>query len=368
VSKNAPAFAYGALLDAVRGVTWPARRRASGTLPGSHRSNRRSAAVELSEFRAYRQGDEPKGLDWKLLARTDRAFVRLADERAVLRSVLVVDASASMAFPEGARSKWEYARAIAIALASIAHAAGDPVGAVVAAGDGVRVVEPRSRAGTVAQLAQGLAGKADGRGDLVGALRQVQHLLAGRVVVLSDFLSDEEDVRRIARELVAGGVEVHGVHIVAAEELDPGTAPALYADPEDPAQRHMFNAGARAEYRERFAHWRQETARSWRLAGASWTGISTAETPACRWRGVPVAPAAPHRPRAATAAHGALHSRPGSDAGRALGAVVGYGAPGDTHCNGADPGAGDGGTALDVAAAGDRTTGTDGPIARRDGG
>ena len=75
---------YGALLDTVRGLAWPSRRRASGVLPGAHESRRRGTSPELSEYRAYRQGDDPKQLDWKLLARTDRAFVRLAEERSIL--------------------------------------------------------------------------------------------------------------------------------------------------------------------------------------------------------------------------------------------------------------------------------------------
>src|SRR3954467_2601545 len=113
---------YGELLDAVRGVRWPAARRVGGATLGAHPSKLRGNSSEFSEFRPYRQGDDPRRIDWRLLARSDRAYVRLTTDRATLRTAIVVDASASMAFPAGSLDKWVRGREIAIGLASIAHA------------------------------------------------------------------------------------------------------------------------------------------------------------------------------------------------------------------------------------------------------
>src|SRR5688572_15375797 len=100
---------YGALLDAVRGVRWPARRAVAGGAPGVHRARSRGIAPEFAEYRPYRQGDDPRRIDWKLLGRSDRAFIRLAPDHAILGTTFVVDASASMAFPIGSDrvGKWE---------------------------------------------------------------------------------------------------------------------------------------------------------------------------------------------------------------------------------------------------------------------
>src|SRR5687767_16014084 len=92
---------YGPLLEALRGVQWPSRRPVGGALPGTHQSRLRGSAPELSEYRPYRQGDDPRRLDWRLLARSDRAFIRLSSDRAVLPTMLVLDASASIDFPRG---------------------------------------------------------------------------------------------------------------------------------------------------------------------------------------------------------------------------------------------------------------------------
>src|SRR5437899_10362725 len=115
---------YGALLDAVRGVRWPAVRRVAGATLGAHPSRLRGNSSEFSEFRPYRQGDDPRRVDWRLLARSDRAFVRLTTDRATFSTSMIVDASASMAFPSPALDKWRLARELAVGLASVAHGEG----------------------------------------------------------------------------------------------------------------------------------------------------------------------------------------------------------------------------------------------------
>ena len=121
----------GSLLDAVRGVKWPALRAVTGALPGAHQSRMRGSAPELSEYRAYRQGDDPRRIDWRLLARSDRAYIRLAEDRSVVQTIVVVDATASMAFPVESLAKWRTACDIAVGLAAVAHSARDPVGVII---------------------------------------------------------------------------------------------------------------------------------------------------------------------------------------------------------------------------------------------
>ena len=85
----------------------------------------------MSEYRVYRQGDDPKRIDWRLLARSDRAYIRLAEDRSIVSTLIVVDATASMAFPPDTLGKWKAACEIAIGLAAVAHASRDPVGLVI---------------------------------------------------------------------------------------------------------------------------------------------------------------------------------------------------------------------------------------------
>src|SRR5471030_48329 len=105
---------YGLLLDALRGVRWPAARRVAGATLGAHPSTLRGNSSEFSEFRPYRQGDDPRRVDWRLLARSDRAYVRLTTDRATFRTSIVLDASASMAFPLPGVAKWRLARELSV--------------------------------------------------------------------------------------------------------------------------------------------------------------------------------------------------------------------------------------------------------------
>ena len=146
---------YGSLLDAVRGVRWPAARRVGGATLGAHPSRLRGNSSEFSEFRPYRQGDDPRRVDWRLLARSDRAYVRLTTDRATLRTAVLVDASASMAFPLPDLTKWVRAREIAVALAAVAHAEADPVGLTIASESPVTLT-PRARRSVIVEMIRAL--------------------------------------------------------------------------------------------------------------------------------------------------------------------------------------------------------------------
>src|SRR2546428_3081341 len=92
-----------------------------GFLSGLHRSPFRGFSVEFTEHRPYQPGDEPRYLDWKILARADRLFVKQFEEETNLRAMLLVDASRSMAWrgtPERL-TKPPYAARLAAAAAPV---------------------------------------------------------------------------------------------------------------------------------------------------------------------------------------------------------------------------------------------------------
>src|SRR6188768_2291727 len=79
----------------LRGLRLYARRaRASGGL-GQHLSRSRGAGIEFSQYRPYEQGDEPRRIDWKLYARSDRHYVRESERDSAHTLWLLVDATAS---------------------------------------------------------------------------------------------------------------------------------------------------------------------------------------------------------------------------------------------------------------------------------
>lgn len=261
-------FSYGDVLDQVRGLRWPARMAAAG-LPGRHPSPRRGSSAEFTEYRPYRQGDPVQRIDWKVFARTDRAYIRLADDHAVLATIFVVDASASMGFPEDRHDKYVRACRIATGLASIAHNDGDPVGVIVSAGSGDRTFAPRTRAGVVREIGRTLAAVGPSGGTNVAAALSRAARLGRRVVLISDMLGDFEETLEVAAAERARALELYAVHVLAADELDPPADVAVH-DPEDAAIRRTLSGASRAEYMTRFAAWRASVASRCRAAGVAY--------------------------------------------------------------------------------------------------
>jgi uncharacterized protein (DUF58 family) len=273
------------LFDSLRGLSWPSRRRAMGSLPGTHRSRLRGTAPELSEYRLYRQGDDPRQLDWKLLARSDRAYIRLAEDRSLLATWFVVDASASMAFPAESHDKSQQAMRLTLGLASVALAAGDPVGLLVAHPSPPTRTPARSRRGTLAEMSA-LLGSIAPTGSVALSPLLSDARPGVRLIVVSDFLGDEEPTRKAASALMAAHSDVHAVHVVAREELAPSGQAIRAVDPEDPSVLRPLDDVMRSRYVANFSGWMERTATAWRHAGATWTSVTTDEDPALAVRRV----------------------------------------------------------------------------------
>jgi uncharacterized protein (DUF58 family) len=104
------------------------RHVVEGTLAGRHRSPMRGASPEFAEHRAYIAGDDPKHIDWKVLGRTDRYYIRRYEDETNLRVYLVMDRSHSMGYGSDGRTKYDYACRLAAAIGYVVVKAKDSVG------------------------------------------------------------------------------------------------------------------------------------------------------------------------------------------------------------------------------------------------
>ncbi len=271
---------FAELLDAVRGIRWLANVRLRSGNPGAHVSRLRGASAEFMEYRPYRQGDFPGRIDWKLFARSDRAYIRLSNDHAVLPTIFVLDASASMAFPERTHAKWKQAASAAVGLASVARNGGDPVGLVLPGEEGGVQLRPGTRLSVLQEMIRAVADRVPaGSAPLAAAVSGISRS-AGRIVIISDFLGDTDDLVAAAARCALSGCEVHALHIVAAEELSPSGSFQLVRDPEDKSIRRPLSEGTLDQYLEGFARWRDEVARDLANAGVHYTMSVAGEEPA----------------------------------------------------------------------------------------
>jgi uncharacterized protein (DUF58 family) len=244
--------------------------------PGSHRSNRLGRSPEFTEYRAYRPGDDLRRLDWKLFGRTDRLFLRIADDHAALRTSIIVDASASMRFPVEGYGKWEHACGIALGLTSVAIADGDAVGISVATSGGEQMIPPRRRRDVLQDMAELFQSvEAGGEVSVAGAVERL--VSSPRLVVITDFLGEAEGALGALRVAAATGAEIFAVHVVAASELDPPDRAFMASDPERPEFRRAMSPESRASYLESFAAWRDKIASELHAMNGHYRLTSTAD-------------------------------------------------------------------------------------------
>jgi uncharacterized protein (DUF58 family) len=240
----------------------------------------RGISAEFTEYRPYRQGDDLGRIDWKLFGRSDRAYIRLSNDRAILPTSIVLDASASMDFPVTTHAKWNFATQLAIGLAAVARSSADPVGLVIAGAAGMNQLPPRTRQGVIHEMLRAVSEtKPAGSEPLSPALTAAMRM-SGRIVIITDFLGDADDMLSNAARAIVGGKEVHAIHIVAPEELDPPRETILVADPEAPDVRRPLNGDARDAYVKAYASWRDTIAHDWSDAGVSYSmAVAGSEAP-----------------------------------------------------------------------------------------
>ena len=75
-----------------------------------------------------RYGDDPRYIDWRVFARSDRYFIKKFEDETNLRCHLLIDHSRSMGYGSGGYTKSQYAGTLAATLAYFLFTQGDAVG------------------------------------------------------------------------------------------------------------------------------------------------------------------------------------------------------------------------------------------------
>jgi uncharacterized protein (DUF58 family) len=210
-----------------------------GFLAGLHRSPRRGFSVEFAEHRMYQPGDDLRYVDWKILGRNDRLYVKQFEEETNLRAMVVCDASRSMAWtgaPGTVLPKLAYAQRLIAALSLILLRQRDATGLITFDDEVRTVLPPRARLSHWHQLLQTLSTLEAGQGTAAEpALRRVVDQLRrrGLVVFVSDLLLDRGLTLKALRFLRHRGHQVLVLHIMdPAEVALGGPAEARFEDPE----------------------------------------------------------------------------------------------------------------------------------------
>lgn len=227
MTMNEPAaYFQPEVLSTISRLELRAQRIVEGFVNGMHKSPYKGLSIEFANHRPYVAGDDIRHIDWRVYAKADRFFIKEYEEETNMRVHLLLDCSGSMAYPEhpGERrmTKWDYAATLAVSMAQLLLYQQDAVGLTLFDHD-VRAQLPVST--SRASLAQFLSivESTDPR-DKTNVKTLFETLAArvprrGMVVVLSDFLTDVDDVASGLRMLRFHGHDVLVLHVLDEDEL-----------------------------------------------------------------------------------------------------------------------------------------------------
>jgi len=174
-----------------------ARQIVEGFLIGLHKSPYHGFSVEFSDHRQYNVGDPLKNIDWKVVARTERYYVKRYEEETNLRCYILFDHSRSMFYQSGSLSKMEYARQLAGALAWLMMSQKDAVGLVTFSNRITQSFLPKAYRSYLAPLFSALLStEPQDTTALLPVLNQMADAIRKRslIILISDLIDEPEAI------------------------------------------------------------------------------------------------------------------------------------------------------------------------------
>jgi len=214
------------VLNKIRRLDLQARLVVEGFISGMHRSPFHGFSVEFAEHREYAPGDDIKHLDWKVLGKTDRLYIKQYEVETNLRAMFLVDISESMRYGEDGRpdrmSKYHYAACVAASLALLLLNQQDAVGLATFDEDLRSVLAPSTNPNHIKTIVHEL--------DVVSlkaktTVEHICHSLAekiprrGMICMVSDLFVDLDGLIRGLRHFRHRNHEVMVLHVMDEDEL-----------------------------------------------------------------------------------------------------------------------------------------------------
>lgn len=263
----------------IRNLELRARVVVEGFWNGIHRSPYHGFSVEFTEYRQYAPGDDPRYLDWRVFARSDRYFIKKFEDETNLRCHLLADQSRSMAFGSLGYTKAEYAATLAATLAHFLYWQGDAVGLLTFHENLIDYLPARHRRGHLRHLMLALERPAAGQAtDVSAPLKRLADIVRkrGLMVIISDFLAPLERIERELLALVACGHEVVVFQVLDPAELDLKFERAsMFQDMESGRVLFIDPSAARKEYKRKLEEHCGQLRTTCQRLGITWRQLST---------------------------------------------------------------------------------------------
>lgn len=229
-----------------------ARTLVDGFVAGLHRSPDFGFSQEFAEYRAYTPGDDLRHVDWNVLARTDKAYLKRFRGETNTQLNILLDCSASMGFRSRTVTKLDYGKYLASALAYLAHRQRDSTGLIAFDDEVEQFVPPSARQGQLMRILHAVDSAE--LGERTAFAQPFEYLLQflkrrGIVVLISDFLASVDAVIEAVSPLRMRGNEVVLFHVLDPVEIKPDfKEPVLLVDMETNDAMEVSPDYAKVEY------------------------------------------------------------------------------------------------------------------------
>ncbi|MEZ6096459.1 MAG: DUF58 domain-containing protein [Pirellulaceae bacterium] len=234
-----------------------------GFLHGLHASPLHGFSVQFSEHRRYSPGDDPRNIDWKAYAKTDKYYVKKYEAETNLNGYLIMDLSRSMDYTyRQDLTKFDYAICLAAALAYLMISQQDPVG-LITFNESIREsLKPKSKRGQLPNILSTLANaRPEGKADFAKCTQQIASMLRHRslLMIFSDLLLDDLSELDAIFQLGYAGHDIILFHILdEAEVTFPFNGNARFEDPESESTVDTDATGMKANYLKAIEAFRDE--------------------------------------------------------------------------------------------------------------
>jgi len=269
------------LSEQLAGLEWLAKQAVEGFITGMHKSPFHGFSVEFAEHRLYNTGDSLRHLDWKLLARTDKMFLKRYEEETNLRCQIVLDVSPSMRFPLRSKNNPENKLSFSIfasaMLLELFKRQRDAVGLCLFDDHIIEQTKASTSPAHAQRLYAILERILEGAGTIehpvLSRLEDTLHQLAEEmprrslVVIFSDMLDfggDAEATYAALQHLRFNKHEVVIFHVVDGQTetfLNLENRPYTFIDPETSQEIRLNPSSVKTQYQNKWMEWKN----NWKL-------------------------------------------------------------------------------------------------------
>jgi uncharacterized protein (DUF58 family) len=204
-------------------LQYKARKAVEGYYSGIHKSPYHGFNVEFAEYRDYNPGDDLRFIDWRVLAKSDRVYIKQFEAETNLNCYILLDTSGSMDFTSETETRLDYGASIAAALTLLMLRQGDQAGLVTFDSKVQNFIPPRGNARHFGAVVEALETVKPGNDtSIANVLHQIAERIRRRslVIIISDFFDNVDEILNGLQHFSHRHHEVVCLHLLDDAEID----------------------------------------------------------------------------------------------------------------------------------------------------